>query len=126
MDANQSDECITIDTADQSEIANPENGGNSRSESYSKISDSKMAAPDSVTGQSYRIGNSIPTNFLYLPPTSLQPANQNQLVPTGDQSEMGYLAQLGAKRAQKKESQRNADGFFPCECKFISTDIWSI
>ena len=108
-DADKSEEYISIDT-DQSELSMAASAANIHSTPAATL---KQPNP---TPKTYPVGNPIPTSFLYLPPNPMVPSS-GQMAPA-DQSEMGYLAQLGAKKAQKKEFQRNEDGFFPCECKF--------
>ena len=109
-DADKSDEYISIDT-EQSELSIADSSAAIHSTPATTL---KQPNP---TPKSYPVGNPIPTSFLYLPPNPLIPST-GQMAPPTDQSEMGYLATLGAKKAQKKEFQRNEDGFFPCECKY--------
>ena len=113
-DANKSEEYISIDT-DQSQLSIADPSANIHSTPAGSL---KQPNP---TPKTYPVGNPIPTSFLYLPPNPMIPSS-GQMAPT-DQSEMGYLAQLGAKKAQKKEFQRNEDGFFPCECRFSALNL---
>ena len=103
--ANQSDEFISINT-EQSDTAD---------QVHSTLKTSEALKQTPGIPKSYPVGNPIPTSYLYLPPNPMVPSTEQ--IPPTDTSEMGYLAQLGAKKAQKKEFQRNEDGFFPCERK---------